>query len=498
MLALLLIAMWVLVPAGVNNGQWGDHFEQFVWAHSLEWGYHKHPPLPTWLLAGTIGLLGRSPYWAYALAALCTGGTAYFSYRIARHLLPPGLVGLTMLLWGLQQAFSSRAQVFNHNTVLMLAVSATAWFVLQAVTTRARGWWWAVGVAAGAAMLSKYQAIVPLAGLLVGLLLTGELTRRDTRTGVLSALALAALMFAPHAVWMVQNDFTTLRYAGQGGEHLDWAARSASMLGFLLQQARLLLPALLFAGLLWMLQRLHSSAPQPSQMVQQTDAQRQFRRAWFVALIVFPLVITVLTCPAFGLKLQNHWGFQCLQFVALWLAWSLRRLARRPQISLAVLALCVQFSALALQHGGDRGEDRAGGSAAGRFDSHNAGRRHDTRYPAQALADAVRQDWTSRTLCPLRIVIGPSFEAGMISTYLREMPKVLEGGDYRKSPWIQGDEVQRSGAVYVSTDPAALAALAAQQGQLIEASSVQAKLGGDRAERVYWAVVPPADCIAPI
>ena len=28
-----------------------DNVEQWVWSQSLQWGYHKHPPLPTWLLA---------------------------------------------------------------------------------------------------------------------------------------------------------------------------------------------------------------------------------------------------------------------------------------------------------------------------------------------------------------------------------------------------------------------------------------------------------------
>ena len=51
--ALLMAALWVLMPALLNGGQPGDHFEQFTWAHSMEGGYYKHPPLPTWLLAIT-------------------------------------------------------------------------------------------------------------------------------------------------------------------------------------------------------------------------------------------------------------------------------------------------------------------------------------------------------------------------------------------------------------------------------------------------------------
>ena len=477
-LALALVAMWVLVPAGLNPGQWGDNFEQFVWAHSLEWGYYKHPPLPTWVLAALIAVLGPSPAWTYLLAALCTAGTAFFTYRIAGRLLPSGLLGLTMLLWGLQQAFSMRAQVYNHNTVMMVAVSGAAWCVFQAVASRSRGWWLAAGLAGAAAMLSKYQAIVPLAGLVVGLLLTGELTRRDSRRGLLLAIAMLALLLTPHLAWMIRHDFATLRYASQGGHAVPWTELGLSMVSFVAQQVRLLFPALLFAVLLWLLPGLRSvpaTAP-VSGSAESPDLQR-WRRSWFVALIAFPVAITLLTCPTFGLKLQNHWGFQCLQFVALWLAWSMRGLARRPAVKVVAIALTVQLVAMGWQVGSTL------------IDRQGAGRRDDPHYPAQALSKAVQADWSRLTTCPLKIVVGPSFEGGMISTYLAKPPKVLEGGDFRKSPWVQADELHAAGAVYVSTDPADLPEHAVMVDSM--AIHVGVNAGGGR---IYWAVVPPPFC----
>ena len=486
-LAVLLVAMWVFVPAGVNPGQWGDNFEQYVWAHSLEWGYHKHPPLPTWLLGGLIALFGPSPYWAYLLAALCTAGTAFFTYRVAGLLLPGSLGGLAMLAWGLQQAFSMRAQVYNHNTVMMLAVGAAAWCVLQAVHTRALRWWALAGLAAAAGMLSKYQALVPLGGLVLGLLLTGELARRDVQRGLLLATAVALLGFAPHLAWMISHDFATLRYAGQGGQVVPWSERGLSVLSFLAQQVRQLFPALLFAGLLWLLPGLRARPARAGRAAvprlraadldqAESPDQQRWRRAWFVALIGFPLVITLLTCPAFGLKLQNHWGYQCLQFVSLWGAWRLRGLTRRPAAFVVAVALAVQLVAMTwwlVAQAADKGE---------------SGRRLDPAYPAQALAAAVERDWTRMTACPLKLVVGPQFEAGMISTYLAKPPRVLEGGDYRKSPWVRADELSTQGAVYVATDPADLP----EHGVMIDSMSVSSHSAG---ARIYWSVVPPVNCL---
>jgi 4-amino-4-deoxy-L-arabinose transferase-like glycosyltransferase len=468
--ALALVAVWVGVCALLNSGQWGDHFEQFVWAHSLEWGYHKHPPLPTWLLAGLIGALGPSPYWTYLLAALCTAGTGLCTYHIASRLLGPPLAGLALLLWGLQQAFSVRAQLYNHNTVLMLAVGATAWCVLAAVDTGRWRWWLAAGAAAGAAMLSKYQAVVPLAGLVVALMLTGELRRATVLRGLALAAAVAALMFLPHVLWMLQHDFSTVRYAAREGP-LAWPARGHSIVSFLAQQLRLLFPALLFALLL----RLWPGLRQRDDLGRLTAGAEslRWRRAWFVGLVVFPLVITVLTCPTFGLKLQNHWGYQCLQFVGLWLAWRMRGLAQRGAKALVALALLVQvgFMALAAQ--------------ASWTGVREAGRRADTRYPAAALAAAVQRDWQVYTSCPLAFVVGPPFEAGMVSVYSAQPPVVLEWGDFSKSPWVRPQELVRLGAVFVDTD-----LLRLPKGVLLDSMAVK-DAGGDR---VYWTVVPPTSC----
>ena len=70
-------------------------------------------------------------------------------------------------------------------------------------------------------------------------------------------------------------------------------------------------------------------------------------------------------------------------------------------------------------------------------------------------------------------------------------PKVLEGGDFRKSPWVQADELQAYGAVYVSTDLADLPEHAVMVDSM--AIHVGVNAGGGR---IYWAVVPPPVCAA--
>ena len=108
-LALLIVIVWVGVILATSSGQWGDHFEHFTWAHSLAWSYHKHPPLPIWVLGRLITALGPAVWSAQLLALLCTLGTAFFTHRVARILFGDAVAALGLLLWELRHAPRTKA-----------------------------------------------------------------------------------------------------------------------------------------------------------------------------------------------------------------------------------------------------------------------------------------------------------------------------------------------------------------------------------------------------
>lgn len=468
--AAVFVASWSLLGLS-SSGQWGDHFEQFVWAHGVEWGYHKHPPLPTWLLVGTIWMFGPSTQWATGLGALCTLGTAFFTYRVALELLGSRLAVLSLMFWGLQQPFSNRAFLFNHNTVMMLGISATAWCLLMATKPSAsRGWWIAVGLLAGASVLAKYQALVPLAGLLVGALRSGELGSRTARAGLLVATLLAIAVLVPHVAWVLQHHATTLSYAAQEGRVLSWIERVWNVTSFLAQQVRLAFPALVFAGLIMVPSRRTRPGALP-----EGDVASQRPRAWMFGLVAFPLGATLLTSPLLGLELQNHWGYQALQFAGLWLAWRVRALlpSRLGWPSLMVLSLLhATLISLAFSPGSP------------------AKTRQDLPYPAQELADAVRRDWQDETSCPLVYVVGPTLEAGIVSVYNGGTAAVLEDGDGAKSPWIKPDDLQQRGAVYIADSPAALPTKDVTRTGYLDVAAIEPP----PYNHVHWAIVAPPNC----
>ena len=465
------IVVWIIATTAASTAQWGDHFEQFAWAHSLQWGYHKHPPLPTWILAGAVYLFGASPQWPTWLAAACLLGTVFFTYRTASELFGREVAVLSLLLLSLAHACSARASLYNHNSVMLLSVSSSVWCLLLALRPGRRSIFWCLaGVAAALAMLSKYQALVPLVGAVLALWLTGDLDDRRNRRGLLLATLVALALLAPHLLWLAEGHAAALDYATQKGRALSAAERLWNVTSFLAQQLRYMIGPLVLFGLLAV---TPGSRPWRRRA---SDWNRQ--RAWMSGLVTFPICATVLVGPLLGIELQNHWGYQALQFSFLWLAWRLRPLAPAAGTTWWANALAVHAVLLAI--------------ALADFGSANvqARSRADSRFPAQQLADAVATDWKNDTPCPMRIIAGPMFEASIISVYNGGAAAVLEEGDYEKSPWLRPADVARYGAVYVASNSTLLPHIGATT------RNSMAVGGGARGpeRRIHWTIVPPDSC----
>ena len=431
--SLAIVVVWALWAAYFNTAQFGDNIEQFNWAQSLELGYHKHPPLPSWLLGTVIRLFGPSVYWAYVLATLCLLGTLVFTWLIGRELVGDRVAAAACLLWGLNMTFSQRVQLYNHNTVLVLFFSATVWFAMRASRdVRAASLWWvATGLAAGAATLSKYQALVPLAGLLLALVGAGGLKRPAQRAGLMLAFVAMAALCAPHVVWVAKNEFSTLRYASEAIEAAGPGRRVYFIIAFVANQLRLWSPALLAIALCWGWARLApTAAPQA-----EDDTAPAFS-AWMIGLLWAGLAVLAVMALLAGASLRNHWGVQALQFFAIWLAWRWDRRWRIDLARLVCVALAVHAASL-VWYASEHSDPTTVLTS----------RRIDTMYPARRLARTAVAHWASATNCPLRFVEGSVFDTGLVSLYSGGSIQVFDSD--RATPWVRAEDLQRDGALFV-------------------------------------------------
>lgn len=462
------VVLWILLAASTNTGQFADNVEQFVWAQSVETAYWKHPPLPTWLLSGLIRLFGIWPGWTYVLGGLCFAGTAVFTWRIADRLGGSRVAAIAVLLQGLHLGFSQRAQLYNHNTVLLLFSALTVWSVMRALESRRSRHWMLAGAGAALAILSKYQALVMLSGIVVALVLSGELRHRRTRMGCLLAASLAAVILSPHIAGLVWSEHSPLRYVMTRMEDRPWGVVLRSLLMYLVSQLRFHLPILLAIALAAYAMRARRPSLTPPIA---TGLPREGkRRAWLIGLVAWPALVTLLVPLATGMLFQAQWGLPALQFVVLSLAFALAAwLPHLSPVALQRAVLWAQLCSAIVFLGGQVGP------VAADF-------RDDPAYPARKVADAVLGDWKRHTNCPLKYVAGPSFEAGFVSIHASGYPKVLEEGDFGKSPWIDSDAMQRHGFVSLERNAAA---------NPREPGAALARSSSGLPPELSWTIVPP-------
>lgn len=433
LLLLVFAATWLWHLDSVALSPPADNIEQLTWMRSLEWGYYKHPPVPTWMMWAFAQLSGWSAWSSYLLGALCVLAS-FLLYGVLLHEVQGPRFAWVGVLAALGITFyNGRINYFNHNVALLLWVSASAWLWWRILVAPRLRWWLLLGVVAGLGMLSKYQyALVAVAGL--WLFVRQGLWRVPThRRGLLLGGALATLMFLPHAVWLLGQDRGPLSYAMQSslGAGLAWSERmtwSAQWLtDWLFNRC---LPSLVLLGAVWWAQRgvPRSSAGADARV--STQHGRSLLLTWGV---VPPVVMTSMGLLG-GVNLQLQWGtaFALWTVPALMLALGLRESSLTGgRVITATAVAFLGLQALLLWQSLDS-------SAFGR---HPPATPHWREFPAEALARAVADPARQALGRPIGIVSGPPAACGAVALLLEERPRVLIGGDTRISPWIRPAEL---------------------------------------------------------
>ncbi len=438
---LLFSALWLWHLDFTSLSPPTDDLEQLTWVRSLQWGYYKHPPLPTWLLWPLVKLFGWSAWTVYAAGAATTLAAFAIFWRLLAGLRGERYALVALLAAACITYYNGRLYYYNHNIVLLLVSSACALLTWKAFATRRLRWWLALGLAMGLGALTKYQIVVTACSVLV--FAWQQQAWRDSlhRRGLLLASLLALAVFAPHLGWLLAHDFGPVGYAMHSslGKDLGPLARIATATRWLADQAvNRALPALLL--LLWAAvsaRRRPDPEADPEARLLPPDSTAM-SRALLLAWGLVPLLVMPLLGLLVGADLQLHWGTPFLLFaVPATMELLARRVAWARVRSGPLLAgfLLIQLLLMTLSHiTSPRGMQRL----------------HDTHWrnvDAQGIANTLAAPARAALGGPVRVIIGPAPLAGAIALQLAEHPLVLIDGRLDHSPWVPADMVARCGAI---------------------------------------------------
>jgi len=213
MLALLALALVLLHT--LTNGLYPFYRDELATlddARHLAWGYVVYPPMTPFLGRLALELFGASPTGlrlfsalAQALVLLLTGLTA----REIGGRRPAQLVAAFAAAIAPPALFTGG--FVSYTSFDYLWWITVAYFVVRLLRSDDPRWWVAIGAAIGAGMMTKYTMIYLVAGVVAGVLLTPA--RRYLRSPWLwCGAVIAALVWSPNLVWLIQHHFVSLDY----------------------------------------------------------------------------------------------------------------------------------------------------------------------------------------------------------------------------------------------------------------------------------------------
>jgi hypothetical protein len=199
-----------------------DESEQIFYTQHWRLGYENQPPLYTWVQAAMFALVGVG-HLGLALVKNIFMFALYASvYQVARPLL--GRLGSTVVSASLIMIITLgwEAQIDRTHSILVTAVAAASLWTYYALLRHPSRWRRALlGALFGLGMLSKYNFLLFVLGLVGASLLVREHRRVVWTRDCWITPAVGLLLVSPHAYWFTQQvhiaTAETLRKMHEGG-----------------------------------------------------------------------------------------------------------------------------------------------------------------------------------------------------------------------------------------------------------------------------------------
>lgn len=414
------LSFWVLMPMLGYTMLPLDTLELLGWGQEWQWGYYKHPPLGAWLGEIALQLAGGHLEGLYLLAQVCLAITLIYVWHTARLFLDPQRAVLATVLLEGSYFHTYLVPNFNMNSLQLPLWAGLSFHFLRALQGR-RGHWYAWGVYAALALLTKYSGLLLLATCAAVSLGTSAGREALRRPHPWLAGLLALLLLSPHVQWLARHGELPWNYL-RSFDSEPLPALRAHVLEPLRFAAGALL-GLLFSVLLFFVIRTGTG-----------QRLRPSRDALLVlALCLGPLLLSMVYGAVSGSRLKSTWTFPFFNLAGvallLWFPTCVDR-QRWRQFVLALVAVMALTSA-------------AHGYYKTRSD------RSKTAFDGRALATAIARDWQAEYRQPLRIVVGNHVLAAIVSGYAPSRPSMLIDADFSISLWLAPADLEAAGAVVV-------------------------------------------------
>ena len=242
--ALLLLALQAFAASRLELTF--DEAYYALWSRGLAFGYLDHPPMVAFLIRASTALFGETDFGARALSLAFVGALPALIALIAWRLFRSAeTAALAVLMWVASPLVIAGAIFVTPDAPLVVFWTLGFAALVELWRTGKARWLIAIGFALGFMALSKFTAAFFAAGVGLSFLTTPSLRRWLTSPASWAALAIAAAIFSPNALWNAEHGWAT--FLKQGGRAAAAGFAPSYLIEFLAAQILLINP-LVFAA----------------------------------------------------------------------------------------------------------------------------------------------------------------------------------------------------------------------------------------------------------
>jgi 4-amino-4-deoxy-L-arabinose transferase-like glycosyltransferase len=202
-----------------------DEAYQVIVGQRLTWGYGPHAPLYTWLMILFLKVFGSSTASLNLLRETLLFGIYALTYANARVLTRShvcGILAAAALQFHPTIVWESQRELTNSLTASLTILAALLAFLMA----RKDRWaaWIFLGICGGLLMLSKYNAALFYAALLLAAASTPGLRERYLHSRLALAVAITTLVVAPNVWWVSTHKDLAFQLVWKFGihENVSW------------------------------------------------------------------------------------------------------------------------------------------------------------------------------------------------------------------------------------------------------------------------------------
>jgi hypothetical protein len=185
-----------------------DEYLHLNQANHLAWGYVSVPPVTSWI-SWIIKLLGNGVFWVKFFPALFGALTILVVWKTVEE-LGGGLFALVLASLSVLASAILRINIlFQPNSLDVFFWTLVYFIIVKYINTNNSKWLYATGLSVAFGILSKYNIIFLVLGLIPAILLT-EQRKIFLNRHLYISIAIAFIILLPNIIWQYQNNFPTL------------------------------------------------------------------------------------------------------------------------------------------------------------------------------------------------------------------------------------------------------------------------------------------------